>query len=85
MKVQEMGVLPLLPTLLNPQSSCTPKVANIIAEVAKNGKASVSKALRSLRYLTATYLYTFALVHLDFSTLKKNPKKKKHLIMNMFD
>ncbi|KAM9406625.1 rap1 GTPase-GDP dissociation stimulator 1-like isoform 7-T13 [Salvelinus alpinus] len=35
-KVQEMGVLPLLPTLLAPQSSCTPKVANIIAEVAKN-------------------------------------------------
>uniref|UniRef100_A0A8C8MNC6 Rap1 GTPase-GDP dissociation stimulator 1 n=1 Tax=Oncorhynchus tshawytscha TaxID=74940 RepID=A0A8C8MNC6_ONCTS len=35
-KIQEMGVLPLLPTLLAPQSSCTPKVANIIAEVAKN-------------------------------------------------
>ncbi|XP_059210111.1 rap1 GTPase-GDP dissociation stimulator 1 isoform X2 [Centropristis striata] len=35
-KIQEMGVLPLLPTLLNPQSSCTPKVANIIAELAKN-------------------------------------------------
>lgn len=36
-KIQEMGILPLLSTLLNPQSSCTPKVANIIAEVAKNG------------------------------------------------
>uniref|UniRef100_A0A3B3ZPR9 Uncharacterized protein n=1 Tax=Periophthalmus magnuspinnatus TaxID=409849 RepID=A0A3B3ZPR9_9GOBI len=36
MKIQEMGVLPLLPSLLTPQSSCTPKVANIIAEVAKN-------------------------------------------------
>nr|XP_057922966.1 rap1 GTPase-GDP dissociation stimulator 1 isoform X2 [Doryrhamphus excisus] len=35
-KIQEMGVLPLLPTLLSPQSSCTPKVANIIAEMAKN-------------------------------------------------
>lgn len=35
-KVQEIGILPLLPTLLTPQSSCTPKVANIIAEVAKN-------------------------------------------------
>ncbi|XP_071234953.1 rap1 GTPase-GDP dissociation stimulator 1-like isoform X3 [Salvelinus alpinus] len=35
-KIQETGVLPLLPTLLAPQSSCTPKVANIIAEVAKN-------------------------------------------------
>ncbi|XP_061108134.1 rap1 GTPase-GDP dissociation stimulator 1 isoform X2 [Conger conger] len=35
-KIQEMGVLPLLPTLLAPQSSCTPKVANVIAEVAKN-------------------------------------------------
>lgn len=38
MKIQEMGVLPLLPNLLNPQSSCTPKVANVIAEVAKNGE-----------------------------------------------
>lgn len=38
MKIQEMGVLSLLPTLLNPQSSCTPKVANIIAELAKNGE-----------------------------------------------
>uniref|UniRef100_A0A3P8WVD3 Uncharacterized protein n=1 Tax=Cynoglossus semilaevis TaxID=244447 RepID=A0A3P8WVD3_CYNSE len=36
MKIQEMGVLPLLPSLLSPQSSCTPKVANLIAEVAKN-------------------------------------------------
>ncbi|XP_036406839.1 rap1 GTPase-GDP dissociation stimulator 1 isoform X3 [Megalops cyprinoides] len=35
-KIQEMGVLPLLPNLLAPQSSCTPKVANVIAEVAKN-------------------------------------------------
>lgn len=39
-KIQEMGVLPLLPSLLNPQSSCTPKIANIIAEVAKNGEPS---------------------------------------------
>uniref|UniRef100_A0A3B3D2Q0 Rap1 GTPase-GDP dissociation stimulator 1 n=1 Tax=Oryzias melastigma TaxID=30732 RepID=A0A3B3D2Q0_ORYME len=36
MKIQEMGILPLFPNLLNPQSSCTPKVANIIAELAKN-------------------------------------------------
>ncbi|XP_062240048.1 rap1 GTPase-GDP dissociation stimulator 1 isoform X2 [Platichthys flesus] len=36
MKIQEMGVLPRLPTLLSPQSSCTPKVANMIAELAKN-------------------------------------------------
>ncbi|XP_010771099.1 rap1 GTPase-GDP dissociation stimulator 1-like [Notothenia coriiceps] len=35
-KIQEMGVLTLLPTLLSPQSSCTPKVANLIAELAKN-------------------------------------------------
>ncbi|XP_034021142.1 rap1 GTPase-GDP dissociation stimulator 1 isoform X2 [Thalassophryne amazonica] len=35
-RVQEMGVLPLFPTLLTPQSSCTPKVANVIAELAKN-------------------------------------------------
>ncbi|KAL0970330.1 hypothetical protein UPYG_G00240540 [Umbra pygmaea] len=35
-KIQEMGVLPLLPGLLASQSPCTPKVANVIAEVAKN-------------------------------------------------
>ncbi|XP_046904867.1 rap1 GTPase-GDP dissociation stimulator 1 isoform X3 [Hypomesus transpacificus] len=35
-KVQETGLLPMLPTLLAPQSPCTPKVANIIAELAKN-------------------------------------------------
>uniref|UniRef100_A0AAY4DTV6 Rap1 GTPase-GDP dissociation stimulator 1 n=1 Tax=Denticeps clupeoides TaxID=299321 RepID=A0AAY4DTV6_9TELE len=35
-KILEMGVLPQLPALLSSQSSCTPKVANIIAEVAKN-------------------------------------------------
>ncbi|TNM93418.1 hypothetical protein fugu_001594 [Takifugu bimaculatus] len=36
MKIQETGVLPLLPGLLQPQSSCSTRVANIIAEVAKN-------------------------------------------------
>ncbi|KAM9501129.1 rap1 GTPase-GDP dissociation stimulator 1 isoform 4-T4 [Clarias gariepinus] len=35
-KIQEMGVLPIMPSLLVTQNSCTPKVANIIAEVAKN-------------------------------------------------
>ncbi|XP_061922154.1 rap1 GTPase-GDP dissociation stimulator 1 isoform X4 [Entelurus aequoreus] len=35
-KIQEMGILPMLPTMLTPQSTCTPKVANIIAEMAKN-------------------------------------------------
>ncbi|CAB1351734.1 unnamed protein product, partial [Coregonus sp. 'balchen'] len=44
-KIQEMGVLPLLPTLLAPQSSCTPKVANIIAEVAKNGTHQIKAGL----------------------------------------
>ncbi|XDV17520.1 hypothetical protein PO909_023367 [Leuciscus waleckii] len=33
-----MGVLAMMPALLSVQNSCTPKVANIIAEVAKNGK-----------------------------------------------
>lgn len=37
-KIQEMGVLPLMPTLLATQNSSTPKVANVIAEVAKNGE-----------------------------------------------
>uniref|UniRef100_A0A3B3QN39 Rap1 GTPase-GDP dissociation stimulator 1 n=1 Tax=Paramormyrops kingsleyae TaxID=1676925 RepID=A0A3B3QN39_9TELE len=35
-KIQEMGVLPLLPPLLEPTCPCAPKVANVIAEVAKN-------------------------------------------------
>ncbi|GAA6104273.1 rap1 GTPase-GDP dissociation stimulator 1 isoform X1 [Tachysurus ichikawai] len=35
-KIQEMGILLLMPSLLATQNSCTPKVANIIAEVAKN-------------------------------------------------
>uniref|UniRef100_A0A671LQG5 Rap1 GTPase-GDP dissociation stimulator 1 n=1 Tax=Sinocyclocheilus anshuiensis TaxID=1608454 RepID=A0A671LQG5_9TELE len=35
-KIQERGVLAMMPALLSAQNSCTPKVANIIAEVAKN-------------------------------------------------
>uniref|UniRef100_A0A8C1JCW8 Rap1 GTPase-GDP dissociation stimulator 1 n=1 Tax=Cyprinus carpio TaxID=7962 RepID=A0A8C1JCW8_CYPCA len=35
-KIREMGVLAMMPALLSAQNSCTPKVANIIAEVAKN-------------------------------------------------
>lgn len=38
MKIQEMNILHDLLALLNPKSSCTPKIANIIAEVAKNGE-----------------------------------------------
>ncbi|XP_056318381.1 rap1 GTPase-GDP dissociation stimulator 1 isoform X3 [Danio aesculapii] len=35
-KIQQMGVLATMSALLSVQNSCTPKVANIIAEVAKN-------------------------------------------------
>ncbi|XP_041118223.1 rap1 GTPase-GDP dissociation stimulator 1-like isoform X1 [Polyodon spathula] len=35
-KIQENGLLQVFPGLLAPHSSCAPKVANIIAEVAKN-------------------------------------------------
>ncbi|XP_037687388.1 rap1 GTPase-GDP dissociation stimulator 1 [Choloepus didactylus] len=35
-KIQESGILQLFASLLSPQSSCTAKVANIIAEIAKN-------------------------------------------------
>ncbi|XP_048827486.1 rap1 GTPase-GDP dissociation stimulator 1 isoform X1 [Brienomyrus brachyistius] len=35
-KIQEMGMLPLLPPLLEPTCPCAPKVANVIAEMAKN-------------------------------------------------
>lgn len=37
-KIQASGILQLFASLLTPQSSCTAKVANIIAEVAKNGE-----------------------------------------------
>ncbi|KAJ8247441.1 hypothetical protein GJAV_G00246430 [Gymnothorax javanicus] len=42
LRIQESGILPLFSTLLGQQTPCTPKVANIIAEVAKN------ESLRSL-------------------------------------
>uniref|UniRef100_A0A8C6XBL8 Rap1 GTPase-GDP dissociation stimulator 1 n=1 Tax=Naja naja TaxID=35670 RepID=A0A8C6XBL8_NAJNA len=35
-KIQKSGILPVFASLLTPQSSCTAKVANVIAEVAKN-------------------------------------------------
>ncbi|XP_075785757.1 rap1 GTPase-GDP dissociation stimulator 1 isoform X9 [Pelodiscus sinensis] len=35
-KIQKSGILPVFASLLTPQSSCPAKVANIIAEVAKN-------------------------------------------------
>lgn len=37
-KIQGSGILQLFASLLIPQSSCTAKVANVIAEVAKNGE-----------------------------------------------
>lgn len=44
-KIQEMNILHDLLALLNPKSSCTPKIANIIAEVAKNGEACWTAAI----------------------------------------
>ncbi|XP_039178780.1 rap1 GTPase-GDP dissociation stimulator 1 isoform X4 [Crotalus tigris] len=35
-KIQKSGTLPVFASLLTPQSSCTAKVANVIAEIAKN-------------------------------------------------
>ncbi|XP_070614082.1 rap1 GTPase-GDP dissociation stimulator 1 isoform X7 [Erythrolamprus reginae] len=35
-RIQKSGTLPVFASLLTPQSSCTAKVANVIAEVAKN-------------------------------------------------
>lgn len=40
-KIQGSGILELFANLLTPQSSCTAKVANIIAEVAKNGEVFI--------------------------------------------
>ncbi|MGH0154501.1 UNVERIFIED_CONTAM: hypothetical protein FKN15_029396, partial [Acipenser sinensis] len=42
-KIQENGLLQVFPGLLAPHSSCTPKVANIIAEVAKNDAEASEK------------------------------------------
>lgn len=70
-KVQEMGVLPLLPTLLAPQSSCTPKVANIIAEVAKNGEAPATWFLHISSSPGNIILLTFGSAILSVNHLKK--------------
>ncbi|KAI2535252.1 Rap1 GTPase-GDP dissociation stimulator 1, partial [Homo sapiens] len=45
-KIQASGILQLFASLLTPQSSCKAKVANIIAEVAKNdeGRSAVDQA-----------------------------------------
>lgn len=45
-KMQEMNILHDLLALLNPKSSCTPKIANVIAEVAKNGETDTVLAPR---------------------------------------
>lgn len=37
-KIQGSGILQVFASLLIPQSSCTAKVANVIAEIAKNGE-----------------------------------------------
>lgn len=66
MKIQETGVLPLLPSLLQPQSSCSTRVANIIAEVAKNGTAGSSTLargpveLRQLLFQVGTLMRLFS-------------------------
>lgn len=67
MKIQETGVLPLLPGLLQPQSSCSTRVANIIAEVAKNGTAGSSSLahlgpveLRQLLFQVGTLMRLFS-------------------------
>lgn len=64
-KIQKSGVLQVFANLLTPQSSCTAKVANIIAEVARNGEVfykNFSAGTSSVFHLTCQYV----LLHLCF-------------------
>ncbi|KAG9342403.1 hypothetical protein JZ751_016405 [Albula glossodonta] len=48
-KIQASGLLSLFPAMLTQQTACTPKVANIIAEVAKN--APLGSAHSTCQYI----------------------------------
>ncbi|VTJ74869.1 Hypothetical predicted protein, partial [Marmota monax] len=48
-KMQGSGILQVFASLLTPQSSCTAKVANIIAEVAKNAEREAEGNFSSLK------------------------------------
>lgn len=64
-KIQKSGILQVFASLLTPQSSCTAKVANVIAEVAKNGEVfhkAFSAGTSSVLQLTCQYV----LLHLCF-------------------
>lgn len=69
-KIQKSGVLQVFASLLTPQSSCTAKVANIIAEVARNGEVfykNFSAGTSSVFHLTCQYvlLHLFSFCRLD--------------------
>uniref|UniRef100_A0A0G2JF70 RAP1, GTP-GDP dissociation stimulator 1 n=1 Tax=Mus musculus TaxID=10090 RepID=A0A0G2JF70_MOUSE len=51
-KIQGSGILQLFANLLTPQASCTAKVADIIAEVAKNGEVSARNSFSFTPYLS---------------------------------
>lgn len=64
-KIQGSGILELFANLLTPQSSCTAKAANIIAEVAKNGEVFIQNfplGTSSVLHLT----YQYVLLCFDF-------------------
>ncbi|XP_054679817.1 rap1 GTPase-GDP dissociation stimulator 1 isoform X6 [Grus americana] len=59
-KIQKSGVLQVFASLLMPQSSCTAKVANVIAEVARNGEVfykNFSAGTSSVFHLTCFALF----------------------------
>lgn len=60
MKIQEMNILHHLLALLNPKSSCTPKIANIIAEVAKNGETDPVGCVTLKELVISTSAFTLA-------------------------
>lgn len=69
-KIQKSGILQVFASLLTPQSSCTAKVANVIAEIAKNGEVfhkAFSAGTSSVLQLTCQYV----LLHLCFHFIKK--------------
>uniref|UniRef100_A0A8D0UFU9 RAP1GDS1 n=1 Tax=Sus scrofa TaxID=9823 RepID=A0A8D0UFU9_PIG len=55
-KIQGSGILHLFSSLLIPQSSCTAKVANIIAELAKNGEVFLKNFSAGIIFSFAPYL-----------------------------
>ncbi|KAB0368292.1 hypothetical protein FD755_020058 [Muntiacus reevesi] len=58
-KIQGSGILQVFASLLIPQSSCTAKVANVIAEIAKNGEVFLKSFSAGNIFSFTPYLSVF--------------------------